>query len=428
MTRRIASPKINSRTARAKLKPSPQPIYADLGAGLHVGYRKGQNKGAWVVRYGKPYKVETFAEADDVSPSNKTSILTFDEAVERARGRAQLLAAKASGAGTTVAEAVETYVNARLTRDAQSSVRSKMKHVLEDEIAAVQLAALSADDLVAWRDRLRVAPTSKRRVANDFRASLNTVARRFRKVLPTGFETTIRDGFRFASGGAAVARDKQILSDADIRALIEAAWQIDAKESWGNELARLIVAMAATGSRFSQLVRCRVVDLQIAEQRLMVPVSKKGGGPRQITHTPIQLGADVIDALTPATFGRPGSDMLFLRPKWRRIPGGPGFGRLEVYGKFPWSASSEFSKVWRRVVKQAKLSPAIVSYSLRHSSVVRGLRAGLPVQLVAKLHDTSSQMLKSHYAAHIVSGLDEMVRRAIVPLTSAPPAPLRAVK
>ena len=66
------------------------------------------------------------------------------------------------------------------------------------------------------------------------------------------------------------------------------------------------------------------------------------------------------------------------------------------------------------------MAAGTIPYSLRHSSIVRGLRAGLPVRLVAALHDTSSAMIERHYAAFIVDAMDELAARAVVPLTTAP--------
>jgi hypothetical protein len=47
---------------------------------------------------------------------------------------------------------------------------------------------------------------------------------------------------------------------------------------------------------------------------------------------------------------------------------------------------------------------------------------GLPVRLVAAMHDTSLQMIERHYSAHIVDALDELAARAVVPLAPAAPA------
>jgi hypothetical protein len=71
--------------------------------------------------------------------------------------------------------------------------------------------------------------------------------------------------------------------------------------------------------------------------------------------------------------------------------------------------------------------PVVEPYALRHSSIVRQLREGLPTRLVASLHDTSVTMIARNYAFYIADALDEIARRAIVPLAPAPVAALKAV-
>ena len=56
------------------------------------------------------------------------------------------------------------------------------------------------------------------------------------------------------------------------------------------------------------------------------------------------------------------------------------------------------------------------SYALRHSSIVRSLRNRLPIQHVAKLHNTSVKMIERHYAKYISTALEDLARAAIVPL------------
>ena len=63
--------------------------------------------------------------------------------------------------------------------------------------------------------------------------------------------------------------------------------------------------------------------------------------------------------------------------------------------------------------------PHVEPYALRHSSIVRGLRSGVPVRIVAALHDTSTAMIEKHYSAFILDAADELARRAVVPLVSA---------
>ena len=53
-------------------------------------------------------------------------------------------------------------------------------------------------------------------------------------------------------------------------------------------------------------------------------------------------------------------------------------------------------------------------YSLRHSSIVRMLKANVPIRLVASLHDTSTRMIEQYYSRHIVEHSDEISRQALL--------------
>jgi hypothetical protein len=60
--------------------------------------------------------------------------------------------------------------------------------------------------------------------------------------------------------------------------------------------------------------------------------------------------------------------------------------------------------------------PDVIPYALRHSSIVRGIKAGLPIRLVADLHDTSVVMIERHYSRWIVDGLEALAAQAVVQL------------
>jgi integrase len=109
---------------------------------------------------------------------------------------------------------------------------------------------------------------------------------------------------------------------------------------------------------------------------------------------------------------------LLLRPRWRQVTD----NKLEKIGREAWNSASELTRPWLSIVERAEIPAGVVPYALRHSSIVRGLGAGLPVRLAAALHDTSSAMIEKHYAAYIVDAMDELAARAVVPLTTAPAA------
>ena len=78
--------------------------------------------------------------------------------------------------------------------------------------------------------------------------------------------------------------------------------------------------------------------------------------------------------------------------------------------------------MFRAIVAEVGLVPAeVTAYALRHSSIVRMLLAGIPVRLVASLHDTSITEIERHYSRFIseVAHSDALSRRAL--LADQPP-------
>ncbi|HZZ22818.1 MAG TPA: tyrosine-type recombinase/integrase [Roseiarcus sp.] len=322
---------------------------------------------------------------------------------------------EAFGPVVTVGDAVVAYEAERgaTGRDA----RGKLQHLAA--LGSKPMASLTVADLAQWRTGLldRMGETSARRVVNDAKACLNSAIKRHNGRLPRSLRDIVRDGLAVPRGVRVDnGREQQILPVADIRRLINAALQVDREQDWGGDLARMILTLAATGARFSQIARLHVADLQVAERRLLVPSSLKGAG-RKVSHTAVQLGDDAIEALKPATVGRMGHKALLLRPHWRRAPGREF--TMVKYTRAPWTAASALTRPWKAVVERAGLPPETVPYSLRHSSIVRSLRAGLPVQLTAKLHDTSSTMIERFYARYIADALHELSRNALVSLMPA---------
>ncbi len=422
MSKTLKRRDIESRTARAKLKPSGKPYWHSVDIKLHVGYRKGLRGGRWVMRrYSGDgvYTVETIGTADDNQDADGETILTFNQARNKVRELAKRYRATTPGGATlTVKDAIGAYLRGQRGRDQHLRLA---RHVLKADIALRPLSSLTEAALAAWRDSLprTISPATVRRISTDFRAALNASAKAHRKELPADFPAIIQHGLAVKEPAVAGARETQVLSDADIRRLIDAAWKVDAEGDWNGDLARLILVLAATGARFSQIIRMTVSDVQ--GNRLMVPVSHKGRGAKSAARIAVRVGEDVIDALRPATAGRKGHEPLLLRPHWHT-----GTSRKPIEeGRAPWQAANELTRPWAKTRELAGLNESIIPYALRHSSIVRGLRAGLPVRLVAALHDTGTAMIERHYSAFIVDAMDELAAKAIVPLTSAPVSPIR---
>ena len=65
--------------------------------------------------------------------------------------------------------------------------------------------------------------------------------------------------------------------------------------------------------------------------------------------------------------------------------------------------------------ERAGLDPTVVTfYALRHTSITRQLLAGVPVTVVARLHDTCGKQIERNYAHRIADHADTIARRALL--------------
>jgi hypothetical protein len=55
----------------------------------------------------------------------------------------------------------------------------------------------------------------------------------------------------------------------------------------------------------------------------------------------------------------------------------------------------------------------VTLYALRHTSIVRQLLAGIPIRIVAAIHDTSVREIENTYSAFITDHSDDLVRQAL---------------
>lgn len=425
----------DSAAKRAKLAPGKNPYWHGISGGrggVSLGYRKAsRGPGTWVAKLvldGKRSE-ERLTQADD--PGAGSSALSYPAAVTAAIqwAKARLASIENTEAdetairAPTVRSAVEAYIAARADRSATAGrdAGSRLsKHVLSDsEFAEAPMARLSAGAIQAWRRRLtkELAPTTVNRLLNDLRAALNASADLHRRALPPTISAEVKSGTKAVS--AASNARKQVLPDAEIRRLVDASFTVDESGDFG----RVVLVMAATGARFSQVARITVADVQVARSRIMVPPSRKGRAGKRPTPIAVPVGADVMGRLQPVLSGRRGHEPLLLH--WYKKQTGPA--EWERIDRRPWASASAAIRQWAAARDIAAAPADTVMLCLRHSSIVRALSAGVPVRLVAALHDTSVGMIEAHYSAYIVDATEEIARRAVTPLAPSEIVPLRSI-
>jgi integrase len=411
-----------------KLAVRAKPHYRDLGAGVSLGYRRNAGAGAWSMRLyvGGKYVSEGIGAADDLADSDGRTVLDFRQAQAKAHAMVKAARIAAASDATTVADAIAVYVEARERKSkARSSggefrhendARSRLRKHVGAKLAAKQIATLTEADLADWRAGLKLSAASVRRTCNDLRACLNAAAKRGKAQLPATIRDTIKDGLAGeGEGGPAASRMHQILTDGEVRAVIEAAKAVDDEINFGGDLVRMILALAATGARFSQLARATVGDLE--QGRLAIPASFKGrSGAAVRPHVRVPIGGDVVGELARGAAGRGSLEPLLIRPRYEQT----AVGVFKQVGRGPWRAASELRDAWALIIKRAALPKGVVVYSLRHSFVVRALRSGLPTRLIAELCDTSGQMVERHYARFVTDAMADLAQRVVVPLIEQP--------
>jgi integrase len=421
MARKIRSSPLEARTARLKLPVSRKPLFVRIADGVNLGYRRNQTAGTWICRVadGKGgMRTKAIGTADDHDESDGDTILTFWQAQDRAKAVAAVgfdapLPPSQSPApvietATTLRTTLSSYEADLKTRGGDAGNAVRVRRHLTDAMLDRPVVDLSLSDLRTWRDGLTakrrrkpsdaiteepgepLAPSGVNRLATALKAALNLAADMDARIVSR----------RAWELGLATLPDAEearnvILPDADIRKLVTQA------PTQGADFGLLVEGLAVTGARVSQLARADIRDLQDdrPDPRIMVPSSAKGRGVKAVLRRPVPISADFAKRLRKAAEGRPADGPLF--PK--------GDGR--------WK-DTDHARPFAKLVKAAKIETddgePVTSYALRHSSIVRGLLASVPIRVVASHHDTSVAMIEKNYSRFITDHTDAMARAAML--------------
>jgi integrase len=393
MARKIRSNQLESRTQRLKLTPRKKPYMVRVSPGVRLGYRRNEGAGTWsvIVADGAGSSwLKQFALADDFEAATDGHVLDFWQAQDKAR-----VLARGGGDGSsdegrpvTVLEALAAYETDLQGRGGDAGNVTRVRFHLPASLASRTVGLLSARELRHWRDALikkGLRPATVKRHCKPLIAALNLAASLDPRI-------TNRDAWKIGLAslpGAEVARNA-VISDDAVRRLIACAY--DESPTFG----LLVETAALTGARPSQLRRLEKRDL-VAGPRLMMPSSMKGRGQKRIERRPVPIPQSLAVALKRASAGRPDDAPLLLRAAGN-----------------PWTTNSH-SEPFQRVAARAGLDPSEVTiYTLRHSSITRQLIGGVPIRVVASLHDTSVQMIEATYSKHIGDHSDTLVRRNLL--------------
>jgi len=132
MARRTRSAFLENRTARLKLAPRKKPYTALIAPSIFLAYRRNSGPGTWSVKCNGWLK--RFALADDHEDANGESLMTYWQALERAKKLAR------AGEGNSeqpisVAEAIDAYEADLETRGGRKYNATQLRLHLTDAFA-----------------------------------------------------------------------------------------------------------------------------------------------------------------------------------------------------------------------------------------------------------------------------------------------------
>jgi integrase len=379
MARRVRSYSLETRTARLKLELRKKPYPAQIAPGIQLAYRRNKGAGVWSVK--AQFGLKKFSIADDLEDANGESVMTYWQALDKARTLAR------AGEGScdalvTVREAVDNYEADLAARGALLDNATAIRRNLPDALAAKPVALLNEKELRTWRNGIvkrGLKPASADRVARVFKAALHLAASDDPRIINVN---AWKNGLKRLPDGE-TARNV-ILGDNTVSAVVRACYDDE------HELGVFVDLLAETGARESQVLRVEVADLlnDLVAPRLMMPTSRKGRN-RKIQRKPLPISPRLAVILRQVAVGR--------------APNAPLLDPIR-----------NLSKCFRVATKRLDLDPETTPYALRHSCIVRMLLNGVPVRVVASHHDTSVEMIERHYSRYISDVSDILTRRALL--------------
>jgi integrase len=406
MARKARNPTLETRTARlnklaVRLKPYTA---ASLARGIKLLYRRNKGAGTWVVKaadgHGN-YWTKGIGTADDFEDADGKAILTFYQAQDRAKELARSDdGASSDAAPVTVDIALSDYEADLAARNARvHNARWPRRH-LPPVLLAKPVQLLTTRELRKWRDDLRatISPATVNRLCNCVCAALELARSQDERIKNRDAWETGLEGLPDAQTARNV-----VLTDDKVNDFVAAAYARD------RALGLLIDVLARTGARPSQAVRlcCEDVHEHTKPPKLMMPKSAKGGGrnraQKRLQKYSVPITMELARRLKQAAAGRAPDAPLLVRTDGTAWPTDP---------------SQDYRGDVRAIIAGIGEDPDKVTvYALRHSSIVRRIKANEPIRYIAAWHNTSVGQIERNYSANITEDrdIDALSRKGMLP-------------
>ena len=444
MPRAVKDYKLDTPTARTKLKSNVKPYFRLIEPGLHIGYRRlpGDRPGTWVARRYDPdrsaYTVKNLKTpdgrvvfADDKSDADGETVLTFAQAQAAAKVEREQAAAE-NAKPITVRQAVDAYLKSKEADgrdivDARCRIEAHILPTLGDK----ECAKLTKEKIQDWHRSLAKAPprtrtkpgeeqqfrkyTGDKEAVRRRQATANRVLTILKAALNHAFEagkvpsdSAWRKVKRFKGVDAARLR---YLTLAEARRLINAC---------DPDFRLLVQAALQTGARYGQLTALTVSDFHMDTKGngSLYLRTRKGDGHEKSYHA--TLTAEGVSFFKEVCAGRSGAELMFKnagrigRAKERQKlalakRGGP-LTEVATEDSGEWRESEQLRPM-ADACERAKIDPTIGFHGLRHTWASHAVMNGVPLLVVAKnLGHSDTRMVERHYGHLAPSYVTDVIR------------------
>jgi integrase len=428
MARTLRDSKLDTRSARAKLKTRREPYWRSISEGLAIGFRKGAKGGTWIARHYAPElgrRYQALGTADDVADADGEHVLSFAQA--QAAGRrwfADLARQDRSGGDHgpyCVAQALDDYVADYKRRGGKALDRIQwtISAHIKPALGGILIEKLTRRRLETWHAALAETPrrlrtklgnrqrysepdkspegirrrrTTANRILIILRAALNLAHQNHRANAPERWQAV--KPFKEANSPKI-----RYLSDAESKRLINGC---------SGEFRRLVIAALLSGCRYGELAAMKAGDYNADARAVHVTRSKSG----KARH--VHLTDEGAKFFAETAAGKEGGALLFPR-----ADGGA------------WGHAHQ-SRLILDACKAATIKPAISFHVLRHTYASRLAMRGVPMGVIAaQLGHADTRMTEKHYAHLAPSYVADAVRAAFGTLGVVEPSsvvPMERVK
>jgi integrase len=371
--------KIDTVTARNRLKVRREPYWQRISKGFYIGFRKmsGSSSGTWLLRNvgANGREIEHSLGTLDENADHRR----FDQAIDLARAwlaQASTEVVSRARHAPTVMDACSAYVDRirelKGAKPADDLAARYRRWIQSDQIHNVELAKLTRQNLDDFRRRLIATPVTVNKAGDQRERSKDSVNR------------------DMAALRAALNRalaDRMVTTDFSWREPLKAYKNVSKRRDLyldreqrrkfvdhaPEDLAMFLRGLSLLPLRPGALAALTVEDFDYRLHVLRIGTDKSG--------------ADRKIKLPPTTA------MLFEQAGADRPPNAPLLPRADGQA---WTKDS-----WKNSLKEAARSAGLpvgtTAYTLRHSVITDLVHDGLDLLTVAQLSGTSVAMIEKHY-------------------------------